>query len=172
MDLRGYAVTFLDTAGLRETEDRVEAIGIGRARARAASADLRVILLKAPGDRPELEPHADDIVVVAKSDLIGSGDISAVTGQGIDTLVDRVARIIGARASSAGTAIRDRHRQAMIAAKEALGSAQDRLDSAPELVELIAEDLRTAIRALDSLVGRVDVEHILDEIFASFCIGK
>ena len=55
---------------------------------------------------------------------------------------------------------------------EALGVAEDRLETSPELTELIAEELRVAIRALDVLVGRVDVEHILDDIFANFCIGK
>lgn len=172
MDLRGYAVTFLDTAGLRETDDQIEAIGIDRARSRASMADLRIILLEAKGVRPEFPPGPEDIVVVAKSDITPGGDVSAASGHGLDALVDKVASILETRSTGAGTAIRDRHRIAMRAANAALAQAQDRLDSDPELAELIAEELRAAIRALDSLVGRVDVEHILDEIFSSFCIGK
>ena len=86
--------------------------------------------------------------------------------------VERIAEELEGRASGAGVAIRERHRAAMERANIALGIALDRLDATPDLAEMIAEELRDAIRALDSLVGRVDVEHILDEIFASFCIGK
>ena len=170
MDLRGLPVTMLDTAGLREAGDQIEALGIERARDRAEKADLRVILHDGV-DEPAMLPLDDDILVVPKSDL-GIGDFSAVTGAGIDALVDRIGATLEKRASFAGTAIRDRHRISMERAIEALGIASDRLENAPELAELIAEDLRTAVRALDSLVGRVDVEHILDDIFANFCIGK
>lgn len=171
MDLCGLPVTILDTAGLREAGDEIEAIGIERALARAAEADLRVILLDSADDAPATEPREGDIVLVAKADL-DAGDISAQTGAGLDQLVDRIAMRLETLAGGAGLAIRERHRVAILQAIEALGIASDRLESAPELVELIAEELRTAIRALDSLVGRVDVEHILDDIFANFCIGK
>ena len=171
MDLRGLPVTILDTAGLREAGDEIEAIGIERALARAAEADLRVILLESADDAPATEPREGDIVLVAKADL-GTGDISAKTGTGLDSLVDQIAMRLESMASGAGVAIRERHRLALAQAIEALGIASDRLETAPELAELTAEELRTAIRALDSLVGRVDVEHILDDIFANFCIGK
>lgn len=171
MDLRGLPVTVLDTAGLRTSDDTVEVLGIERARERARLCDLCVILLDAPGDLPPMEPREEDIVVVGKADLTG-GDFSALTGVGVERLIDRIAQVLEGRASSAGVAIRDRHRLAMQRANSALGIALDRLDATPDLAEMIAEELRDAIRALDSLVGRVDVEHILDEIFASFCIGK
>lgn len=171
MDLRGLPVTMLDTAGLREAGDEVEAIGIERARARAKQSDLRIILLNEPNEAPAAEPRDDDIVVVSKADL-GDGDISAITGAGLDRLISLVAERLEGRASGAGLAIRERHREAMVRAIEALGIAADRLETAPELAELVAEELRTAVRALDSLVGRVDVEQILDDIFANFCIGK
>jgi tRNA modification GTPase len=127
--------------------------------------------LPTPDARSAIEAQQDDIVVVPKSDL-GAGDFSAVTGEGLDDLITRITDILQERATHAGVAVRDRHRIAIERAVSSLGIAQDRLRNAPEMGELAAEDLRTAIRALDSLVGRVDVENLLDEIFASFCIGK
>ena len=171
MDLRGLPVTVLDTAGLREAEDRIESLGVERAKARAEEADLRVILLSSRDESPPLQAREDDIVVVSKSD-VGEGDFSSLTGDGLDRLVGRIGDVLERRASGAGVAIRTRHRMAMERANFSLGIALDRLQTAPDLAEMIAEEVRDAIRALDSLVGRVDVEHILDEIFSSFCIGK
>lgn len=172
MDLKGLPVTFLDTAGLRATQDYVEALGIERARHRADSADLRIILLSDRNDIPPIDLKADDIVLVTKADIRENGDVSVVTGHGVDDLIQRVATVFEARASDSGVAIRDRHRTAMQSAFDSLMHAKASLASSPELAEIIAEDLRSAVRALDALVGRVDVEHILDEIFSSFCIGK
>lgn len=171
MDLRGLPVTVLDTAGLRVSEDTVEVLGIERARERAAGSDLCVILVEHRGQEPPIEPRQDDIVLVSKADL-AEGDISALTGAGVDALIDRIARVLENRATGAGVAVRERHRAAMMRANSSLGIALDRLSARPDLAEMVAEDLRDAIRALDSLVGRVDVEHILDEIFSRFCIGK
>lgn len=168
MDLQGLPVTLLDTAGIREAEG-IEAIGVDLAMNRADGADLRVILTD--GAAPVIEPRDDDLVLKSKSDL-GSGDFSALTGEGVEKLVNSVTRILSDRAVTAGVAIRERHRRAIESANDALGIAMDRLKASPELVELVAEELRIAIRALDSLVGHVDVEHLLDEIFSSFCIGK
>lgn len=170
MDIAGLPVLLLDTAGIREATDNIEALGVDLALRRAADADLRVILI-ASEDDPVLAPKDDDIVVAPKSDL-GPGDFSAVTGDGLDDLIARVGAVLGERAAGAGMINRARHRVAIVGAIEALGIAQGRIDSEPEMSELIAEDLRRAIRALDSLVGRVDVEDMLDEIFSSFCIGK
>lgn len=171
MDLAGLPVTFLDTAGIRDTSDEIEGLGIELARERADRADLRLILKPSNDDLPAISPMPDDLVVVTKKDL-GQGDISAVNGDGLDSLVAEISRVLEKRASNAGVAIRNRHRIAMQRAVSSLGIAQDRIRSTPELSELAAEDLRTAIRAMDSLVGRVDVENLLDEIFSSFCIGK
>ncbi|TYB77732.1 tRNA uridine-5-carboxymethylaminomethyl(34) synthesis GTPase MnmE [Maritimibacter fusiformis] len=173
MDLGGLPVTVLDTAGLRATEDVVESIGIRRAIERARGADLRVFLVEDGQADLGLEPEADDIVVRAKADLIeDSGGVSGKTGQGVDALVRRIEQILVSRAGGAGTAIRERHRIAMIRALDALESARIEVGQGPDRAELAAEEIRSAIRALDSIVGRVDVENILDEIFASFCIGK
>ncbi len=171
MDLRGLPVTILDTAGLRTGRDEIEAIGVSRARARARRADLRVILAEHHAATPAMEPHGDDIVAVPKSDIC-EGDLSAKTGAGLDWLVDEIGNRLESRAGSAGLAIRERHRAAMKAATESLQRATIQLASDADQAEIAAEEVRSAIRALDSLAGRVDVEHILDEIFASFCIGK
>ncbi|EAQ23375.1 tRNA uridine-5-carboxymethylaminomethyl(34) synthesis GTPase MnmE [Roseovarius sp. 217] len=173
MDLAGLPVTLLDTAGLRETTDAVESIGIARARARAAQADLRVFLIEDGGDF-EFVPEADDIVVRAKADISGDlmGAVSGKTGAGLSELVDRIAAVLGARAMGAGLATRERHRQAMVRGLKALQVSLDTLPLGEVMAEIAAEELRVAIRALDSLVGRIDVETVLDEIFASFCLGK
>ncbi len=170
MDLDGLAVTLMDTAGLRETDDVVEAIGVSRALERARSADIRVILRPAEAE-PVLTPVDDDIVLVSKADL-GTGDLSVVTGQGIDVLIERLSERLSQRASGAGILIRQRHIAARTQAVSALDLSLDRIEGGPQGAELIAENLRIAVRALDSLVGRVDVEDLLDEIFSSFCIGK
>ncbi len=172
MDIKGLPVTLLDTAGLRDTEDRVEAIGVERAKIRAMSADLRVILVAPDEDLP-MEPQADDIVLLAKSDIY-TGDypgISGKTGAGIDQLVNRIADVLSKRASQTGVAIRLRHRDAMLRGVKYLRAAVE-LSRDPDTADLAAEELHSAVRALDSLVGRVDIDSVLDEIFASFCLGK
>ena len=173
MDLSGLAVTLLDTAGLRDTEDKVEAIGIARAVERAKRADLRVFLLD-DGDIPLLEPIADDLIVQGKADLGGSADlrVSGKTGEGIDALVAAITKRLSARAAGAGVMTRERHRDCLERASGALCSALEELGHGLERLDLAAEHCRTGIRALESLLGRVDVENLLDEIFSSFCIGK
>lgn len=174
MDLRGLAVTILDTAGLRETDDVVENIGISRAIERAKAADLRVFL-RDPGQAGiDLVPVEDDIELIGKSDLRpdSANGISGVTGQGVSMLVDRITSILSDRAGRAATATRERHRIAINRGISALEIARIEVLNGPDRAELAAEDLRAAIRAMDALVGRVDVENILDEIFASFCLGK
>jgi tRNA modification GTPase len=173
MDLDGLAVTLLDTAGLRETLDPVEQIGVGRALSRAAAADLRVFLLDHPGEVLLMAPQADDIVVQGKADLHPTdGAVSGRTGQGLDQLVARITAVLAEKAASAGVMTRERHRVAMIRAVEAMESARHQVEDVHGAAELVALDLRRAARALDVLVGRVDTEDLLDEIFASFCIGK
>lgn len=173
MDLGGLAVTLLDTAGLRETGDVVEAIGVERALARAAQADLRIFLLDG-AEVPLLLPDPGDLVVQGKADLHpGEGlTVSGKTGAGLDRLVAVVTARLQDRAAAAGVMTRERHRVAMERAFQALESARNEVLRGSDRVELASEGLRQAARALESMVGRVDVEHLLDEIFASFCIGK
>ncbi len=173
MDLGGLPVTLLDTAGLRDGSDRIEAIGIERALQRASQADLRVFLLDGE-DVPLLPPVGDDLLVHGKADLrAASGlSVSGRTGAGLDVLVKEIGARLSMRAAGAGLMTRARHREALVRAIGGLESARNELLAGPGRTELAAEYLRQSIRALDSLVGRVDVEELLGEIFASFCIGK
>jgi tRNA modification GTPase len=172
MDLSGLPVTILDTAGLRETLDPVESIGIARALDRARQADLRVFLLSNQ-EVPLLTPEADDLVVWGKADQRQTEgvSVSGKTGEGVDRLINDISRILSARAAGAGSMIRERHRKALIDADQALESARNHLCESGD-AEIAAEWLRRALRSLDSLIGRVDVEDFLSEIFSSFCIGK
>lgn len=173
MDIEGLPVLLLDTAGLRESADVVEQIGMARARERAEAADLRIHMLL-PGQQSELSIRQDDIVVSAKGDLgVGEGIVvSAMTGQGVDDLVAAVAEVLRGRVAGIGVAMRERHRVAMNRASEHLDVAVQLMNQRVDASEILAEEVRTAVRCIDSLVGRVDVEDILDEVFASFCIGK
>lgn len=173
MDLAGLPVTLLDTAGLRETDDHVEGIGIELAKKRAETADLRVFLAEDRNDI-DLPIREQDIVLKPKADLLSDvpGAISGKTGQGVDDLVREIGRILRDRAGKAGIATRARHRDAMKAASDRLMSAQVILKRGPEFYDIAAEDMRSAIRSLEMLVGRVGVENLLDEIFSSFCLGK
>ena len=175
MNLAGLPVTFLDTAGVRETGDMVEIIGVARTRERASAADLRVFLTcdSKLGDLADMVVDGD-IVLRAKSDLSGgAGDngISGKTGEGLDSLLERVKSIFRDKTTGATVLIRERHRAAIGDALMALEQALEHL-RLPELVDLAAEDYRVAVARLDALVGKVDVEDLLDEIFASFCLGK
>lgn len=174
MDISGLSVTLLDTAGLRDSSDVVEQIGVERAMERARAADLRVFLLSEPGEALMLAPDPEDIVVLGKADA-RSGDeraVSGKTGAGIDWLIAEISGRLEGRAASAGLLIRERQRIALQRAVAGLEQAQARLGRAVSLPELIAADLRDSMRALEMMVGRIDVENLLDEIFSSFCIGK
>ncbi|MFP4404612.1 tRNA uridine-5-carboxymethylaminomethyl(34) synthesis GTPase MnmE [Rhodosalinus sp.] len=172
MDLAGLPVTLLDTAGLRETKDPVESIGVARARNRAAQADLRVWLKSTEEEGPLVELQADDIVVRSKVDLYGGEGVSGLTGAGIDALVDQIVDVLSNRAKLVQTATRARHLEAIRRASATLEAAVILVGRGPEAADLAAEEIRAAIRALEALVGRIDVEDVLGEIFASFCVGK
>lgn len=184
--LDGYVVVLSDTAGLRPSDDPIEAEGVRRARARAGEADLRVFVV-APaspdsGLRVGLETDGlaqpGDIVFRNKADLgVYAGELegmeglvrltgSALTGD-IGGLLEALRARLADRGAGAGVLItRVRHREAL---GEAWGALQRSLEATPDLA---AEDLRLALRALARIVGRFDVEAVLDRIFAAFCIGK
>ena len=172
LDLAGFAVTLLDTAGIRETDDHVEGLGVALAVKRAEAADLRVLLMD--GDEvPDIHVNSQDIMVRGKADTYNGGDfaVSGETGAGVDELLERIGMILKGRAQRAGVAMRLRHKVAMTETVTRIKAVQGMIEDNIGL-DLIADELRAAIRAVDIIVGRVDVEDLLDEIFASFCIGK
>ncbi len=178
----GVPVTLVDTAGLREAEEAIEAEGVRRARARAAAADV-VIEVVAPPDplSPETwegerggESNTSNILVCNKIDLgtaasLGAIGVSALTGAGLDALRDRLAATARSLTESSGPPplTQARHRAALQETQARLAGAQ-----LADLPELRAEDLRLAMRALGRITGSVGVEDILDTLFARFCIGK
>ena len=173
MEIAGLPVTFLDTAGLRDTDDRLEQAGIDRALSRAKAADLRLFLIDEliPSG---LQPSGDDLVIQGKADIrsVAGMAVSGKTGAGVAELMARIGEILQGRVASAGALVRERHRVAVTSAIAALAESRAEVVRPDSRVELAADHLRRAIRALDALVGRVDVDDLLGEIFASFCIGK
>ena len=173
MDLKGIPVTLLDTAGLRESKDEVEQEGISRALARAQDADLRVLLTES-GERPFDGLKPDDLIVQAKADEISSESmsVSGKTGKGVDHLVSAITDALSERVSLAGLATHERHRSALKSAEKFLNSAGLNMELGDEGCDLAAEDIRSTLAQLDVLIGRVDVENLLDVVFSSFCLGK
>lgn len=167
LDIAGLPVTVLDTAGLRDSEDAIEVIGVSRAVERALAADLRVLLKTDDFELPTALEQNIDLVYGAKADLTGNGGISGLTGEGVDQFVADVARILSERVSKVRTAISSRQRQGMQRALVAFGHAISSVET-----EIAAEHVQDGLHALDSVIGHVDVEAILGEIFSRFCIGK
>ena len=177
LDLDGYPVTVIDTAGIRETEDPVEQEGVRRARARAAEADLVLWLFDWSASAVRDDTAAvPQWMVRNKIDLGVDGskadfDISADRGEGIPALISA---LVGFAqdffgVEDGGLITRDRQRHLL---QQTAASLQRSISMLDQGEELAAEDLRVAAYALGRLLGRVDVEDILDVIFRQFCIGK
>lgn len=173
LELAGQAVTLLDTAGLRETSEPVEREGVRRALARAEAADLVLWLSDTSAEPPPTMSGA--LRLRSKADASGDAPpgwlaVSAATGRGLPELLAGIeaeaARIAGGEPA---LVTRARQRLALVAAAEALERA---LAPHAGREELQAEELRLAARALDRLIGKVDVEDVLDALFSTFCIGK
>jgi tRNA modification GTPase len=195
LDLYGYPVTLLDTAGIRDSAEPVEQEGVRRARERAAAADLVLWVIEPSADGlaangyPENLANAEIWLIRNKVDLADASSyaetaehcnseckftlsISALTGQGFEALSAALSAYAKAYFASTEAAVitRARHRHALEETVAALDRALARNHSTDE--ELIAEELRSAATTLGRLTGRVDVEDILDVIFRDFCIGK
>ncbi|MDB5582015.1 MAG: tRNA modification GTPase trmE [Bradyrhizobium sp.] len=189
LDLDGYPVTVIDTAGMRDAVDPVEQEGVRRARSRAADADLRLWLVdaQAEGDGEEglrqwmaegqngfwvVRNKVDDVVdtrAIPSATGWPCHSISAANGRGIPELMTALAQFAAAHFADESSLIsRARHRDLLRQTADALGRAVDLTEHS----ELMAEDLRVAAHRLGQLLGRVDVEDILDVIFRDFCIGK
>ena len=168
LDIRGLAVTLLDTAGLRTSEDVVENLGIDRARSRAAGADLR-LHLSPEGKKDDSLWQEGDILVATKSDLhkrAAGLPVSSLTSEGLDLLINQVFDTLSVRAASAALISHQRQLTALSEAYEGLAG----VDNLPP--ELVAEAIRRTASSLDRLLGRIGAEDYLDVIFTSFCIGK
>jgi tRNA modification GTPase len=182
IDFHGLALVVSDTAGLRaKTGDVIEAVGIDRAKSEVRDADV-LVWVTAPDVTVEIGPErVPDIVVFNKVDLLPEESsrvrndsefhVSVKNGHGLNQLTDSLKNLIQQRASVANNAIvvRDRH---VAAVKETIRQLNDSLEDEKRPLELIAEDLRKATRALASITGRIDVEDLLGKIFSEFCIGK
>ncbi len=183
LDLDGYPVTVIDTAGIRETDDPVEQEGVRRAKARAADADLVLWLADSPRAEIEQQGTAPVWLLRNKIDLAAPGrpmaerdgksgfEISASRGDGLPELI---AALVGFAqdyfgGSEGGLIGRSRQRKLL---QETAASLQRCIGVVGEGEELAAEELRTAVHSLGRLLGRVDVEDILDVIFREFCVGK
>jgi tRNA modification GTPase len=180
LDLDGYPVTVIDTAGIRETDDPVEQEGVRRARARAAEADLVLWLTDVDSARPATESVAPIWIVRNKIDLGStngqrpSDSIFAISASRGDGLTELVAALVGYAqeffgSSEAGLIGRQRQRGLL---EQAAASLQRSIEVVGKGEELAAEELRSAAYVLGRLLGQVDVEDILDVIFREFCIGK
>ena len=178
--MAGVVVWFIDTAGIRETDDVVEAEGVRRAEAAAEAADLRIFLVDGSDviAMPErFDPH--DLVIVNKADVASVShetadlEISALTGEGVETLESRISEWLSLAVKKAESPVitRARHRAGLTAGAVHLDSAEALIQSG-EGAELAAEEVRLAARALSSLIGEVGVEDVLGSVFSSFCIGK
>ena len=175
MHLAGVPVTFLDTAGLRVTEDTVESLGVSRSRDRAAKADMRLFLLNSADELNTLDmsPHAEDMVLTAKGDLFpGPNAISGKTGAGIDDMLAGLETRLSEMVQEPASVTHLRHK---ICISRAIGdlTEAEALFSGTEIdPELVSFHVSSAVSALDSLIGKIDVEDVLGSVFAEFCVGK
>jgi tRNA modification GTPase len=191
LDLGGYPVTVLDTAGIRESYDPVEQEGVRRARERAQQADL-ILWVEDAADpagqsdlrmfsgtpvwaiRNKIDLRAKDKNNIRKNEFGLSNiefNLSSTTGEGFEPFFSQLSRHAAEYFGTEPALVsRERHRKALESAHEALGRAL--AEGVHGREDMIAEDLRLAANALARLTGRVDVEDVLDVIFRDFCIGK
>lgn len=176
-DMGGLPVVIVDTAGLRESADAIEQEGVARAMARAQNADLVLWLVPPEGQDSAAPPARRVLRVRTKADLNRSRDeaelwVSAATGEGLSELIQRLEQEAGSVLGQGDSLVtRERHRKALERAHGSLVRGREMLESRGPL-ELAAEEVRLAARAVGEITGRVDVEHVLDRLFSSFCIGK
>ena len=176
MDLGGIPVNFLDTAGLRETSDPIEKLGITQTIKRANAADLRIFLLgKKKSKIKGVKFKKGDLQLIAKADLLKNNSdkgVSGKTGQGVDHLLQSIAEQFDDKIQRVGVAVNTRHKIAMENTMECLQKAICELQKSKGVDEIAAEEIRGAVRSLETITGRIDIENVLGDIFSNFCIGK
>ncbi len=177
LDLDGYAVRLCDTAGLRDSDDVVEAEGMRRARALLEEADLILSLSDTGSGHPAERFEGECLRIGTKADTANGAEadfdllISSRTGAGMDRLVEMIKARLEARLAGASLSLPVRDRQVGYL-KETLHQIKAALAARDHSPEIPAEALRRAAVALGRITGRVDVEDLLDVIFSSFCVGK
>ena len=177
IDLKGFRVNLFDTAGIHCTEDKLEKIGINRALKKAAASHMRVFLLN-PNDRAEdfgivIEPS--DLIFCAKSDLQRHKEysgISSATGDGVSDMLNKISNKIIKSDTYSSILINERHQRIIKKTLLILRVVLEEVAILEVRIEIVAENLRLAILELDFLVGKINVEDVLGDIFSSFCIGK
>ncbi len=187
--IKGVPITIVDTAGLRDTNDKIESMGIERSWSEIAKADVVLNLKDARSQDFELvekiahhrSPKSVLLTVFNKADLLvdtplpqtDSIFISAKTGLGLDVLTARLLQIAGWQPSQESPWLaRQRHIDALEAAASHLAIAQSHASQDDRILDLFAEELRLAHEQLGSIVGNMSADDVLGKIFASFCIGK
>lgn len=188
IQLKGVPLHIVDTAGLRESQDSVEQMGIARTRSTLQKADAILLLLDArcgvaaedQAILDELPPHLPRLRIFNKIDLVGevarseqqgaehSIYLSAKTGEGLDLLRDKLLELIGWHQEAGVFMARERHLRALQQAQQHLQHAAEQLAHA----EFFAEELRLAQENLNSITGEFTADDLLGEIFSRFCIGK
>ena len=174
VDLQGLAVSFLDTAGLRDSKDEIEKLGISKAYEMADAADIRVFLIEEEGEPLAITMRDGDIVRLNKGDERGL-DVEAIsgkTGQGVSELLNLIAERLAVKTPTDVVAIRERQITGLCAAESFLARVLTLVQSDPLPFELASQELYFALSELDFVFGRIDIESVLDEIFSSFCLGK
>ena len=191
--VKGVEFRLVDTAGLRDARDEVEAGAVQRARSAQTHAELILMVLDATdeqetrflsetgflvSDAPLPDEGPRTIVVMNKVDLarpqVDAILTSAVTGEGIEALAERMAEAVLSGAvdrSGAAVVANARQQEALERARTALGAAATNLETDAGL-ELAAFEMRAALNALGEITGEVTTEDLLDKIFGQFCIGK
>lgn len=182
VDVSGIRLSLSDTAGIRETDDPVEKIGVSRARQAVDEADCVVLVIDASAPLTQedrnLLSEADERYVIAlnKSDLPSCASlpgipVSAVTGEGIDRLLERISEIAGAGSANEDQMTLPRHIECAKRAIDALERAVSAIESGVPL-DFSAADLREALDALGDITGETMDEKVIDRVFADFCVGK
>ena len=181
IEIGGLPVMLADTAGLRESADAVESIGVERARRAAEAGDVVLYLIDAAGgiaeeDRRELARWPNAWIVYSKIDLApapaGSIGISVTNERGIAELLERLDQFVRERFVAAeGSLVNERQRVAVAECADALRAAVGSIDAGHE-EQIIVVDLYRAATALGLLTGAITREEVFDEIFSKFCIGK
>ncbi|MEE2773624.1 MAG: tRNA uridine-5-carboxymethylaminomethyl(34) synthesis GTPase MnmE [Pseudomonadota bacterium] len=177
LDINGVPVYFYDTAGIRETSDPVEVLGVDLAKKKAEQCALRVFLLNPEDKRSDfdIKGSSNDLLFLSKCDIRKKHSLKGVsgkTGEGVSEMLKKICQVYEKEAPLDGLIVNERHKQAIINTLACLTNVSKELNKTTVRIELVAEELRSSITEMDLLSGRINVERVLDNIFLNFCIGK